>query len=207
MTDQTTGAPTDGGPARGELTNAEKLTALGAYAKALKPMEEALRAATLDDMRRNRAERVGAYMPDGEKIGAVGYNPGNKKASVTDSAAALAWCLAKYPDAIVQAVNPTFLKNLTDYAAKVGEVGEPGVDPRTGEVLDFITVERGAAFVTVTPTKEGVARMAALAGGFAGMLESPAAAPGPDAIGLYESGLCIVDGATGWCATHGRVEA
>lgn len=178
MTTETHGAPTDGGPVGGELTNAEKLTALTSYLKAIKPMEEHLRAATAADMAANRAERVGAFMPDGEKIGAVGYNPGNKKARVKDPAAALAWCLAKYPDAIVQAINPTFLKNLTDHAAKVGEVGEPGVDPRDGEALDFIEVERGAAFVTVTPTKEGVARMTALAHGFAGMLEGSDREPG-----------------------------
>jgi hypothetical protein len=172
VTDETNGAPTAGGPAGAELTNAEKLTALASYLKALKPIEEHLRAATIADMQTNRAERVGAFMPDGEKIGAVGYNPGNKKARVTDPAAALAWCLRKYPDAVVQAISPAFLKAITDYSAKVGEVGEPGVDGRDGELLDFITVEKGAAFVTVTPTKEGVARMTALAGGFAGMLEA-----------------------------------
>jgi hypothetical protein len=173
VTDETNGAPSTGGPAGAELTNAEKLTALQAYLKALKPIEEHLREATLADMKANKAERVSAFMPDGEKIGAVGYNPGNKKARVTNSAAALAWCLRKYPDAIVQAISPTFLKVLTDYSAKVGEVGEPGVDIRDGELLDFIVVERGSAFVSVTPTKEGVARMTELAGGFAGMLEGP----------------------------------
>lgn len=173
MTDETNGAPGGGGPGGAGLTNAEKLTAVSAYLKAMKPLEEHLRAATLADMKANRAERVGAFMPDGEKIGAVGYNPGNKKAAVTDQAAALLWCFSKYPEEIVRAVNPAFLKALTDYAAATGAVGEPGVDPRDGEMLPFITVSQGNPFVTVTPTKEGVARMTALAHGFAGQLEGP----------------------------------
>lgn len=171
MTEQTSGAATDGRPARGGLTNAEQLVALQSYLKALKPQEEALRAATLADMRTARAERVGAYMPDGMKIGAVGYNPGNKTAKVTDDAAALRWCIAHYPDEIIQAINPAFLKRLLDVAKTLGEVGEPGVDPLTGEALPFIEVTRGTPFVTATPTKEGVAVMSALAGGFTLMLE------------------------------------
>lgn len=177
MTDETTGAPLAGGPAGAELTNAEKLTALTAYLKAMKPLEEHLRAATVADMQRNRAERVGAFMPDGEKIGAVGYNSGNRRTRVTDQAAAVAWCIQRYPDAIVKAINPAFLKAICEYSAKTGQVGEPGVDPKTGEVLDFLIVEQGNPFVTVTPTKEGVARMTALAHGFAGMLEGPAREP------------------------------
>lgn len=172
MTDQTNGAPTAGGPAGAGLTDAEKLTALQTYLKALKPIEDGLRAAVTADLGARRVERVGAYLPDGEKLGAVGYNAGRKSAKVTDSAAALRWCLERYPDAVVQAVNPTFIKALTDYAAQVGEVGEPGVDPKTGEVLDFIAVQQGNPFVTVTTTKEGVARMTQLAHGFAGMLEA-----------------------------------
>lgn len=171
MTDETNGAPAVRGPSGAGLTDAEKLTALQSYLKALKPMEEALRSAVTADLKARHVERVGAYLPDGEKLGAVGYNPGRKSAKVTDPAAALAWCLRTYPDAIVKAINPAFLKALTDYAAKVGEPGEPGVDPQTGEMLDFIEVQKGSPFITVTPTKEGVARMTQLAYGFAGMLE------------------------------------
>lgn len=155
-----------------ELTDAEKLAALQAYLKALKPIEEALRARVTEDMGIRRVERVGAYL-DGMKIAAVGYTKGRKSARVTDPAAALKWCLDKYPDEIVKAVNPAFLKALTDYAVKDGQIGDPGVDPRTGEVLDFIKVSQGSPYVSVTTTKEGVDRMEALAHGFAGMLEPP----------------------------------
>jgi hypothetical protein len=168
MTDLTSGAVTDGGPG---LTDAEKLTAVGTYLKALAPIEKALRARVTEDMGVRRVERVGAYLPDGSKMGAVGYNPGRKTAKVTDPAEALRWCLRNYPDEIVRAINPVFLKALTDYAAKVGEVGESGMDPRTGEELRFIEVQQGSAYVTVTTTDEGVARMQALAGGFAAMIE------------------------------------
>lgn len=178
MTDQTTGPVDNGGALTDGLTDAEKLTALQSYMKALDPMEKALRASVVADMRSRRVERVGAYLPGGDKIGTVGFNAGRKSAGVIDHAAALRWALDKYPDEIVKAVNPAFLKALTDHAAKVGEVGEPGVDPTDGEMLDFIQVKQGNAYVTVTPTKEGIARMNMLAYGFAGMLEDAQREPG-----------------------------
>lgn len=174
MTDETTGGAATGAPAGGGLTDAEKLTALQTYLKALKPIEEELRRKVTADLRERRVERVGAYLPGmTEKIGAVGYNPGRKSAKVVDSAAALRWCLERHPEAVVQAITPGFLKGLTDYASRMGEVGESGVDPYTGEALDFIEVVQGDPYVTVTVTKEGVARMTALANGFAGILEGP----------------------------------
>lgn len=176
MTEQTTGGAITGAAPAGGLTNAEKLTALQTYLKALRPMEEHLRAAAVADMQAARAERVGAYLPDGEKIGAVRLNKGRKTAKVVNPTEALAWCLKKYPEAIVSAINPAFLKKITDHAAAVGMVGEPGVDPIDGEVLDFIEVQQGSPSVTVTTTPEGVARMTELAHGFAGMLEAPTAA-------------------------------
>lgn len=160
MTDETSPA---------DLTDAEKLTALQTYLKALKPVEEQLRATVTADLGARRVERVGAYLPGGEKLGAVGYNPGNKTAKVIDQAAALRWCIERYPDEIVKAINPAFLKAILD-CSKSGAVGEPGVDPVTGELLPFIEVQQGSPFVTVTTTREGVDRMTALAHGFAGML-------------------------------------
>jgi hypothetical protein len=172
VTNETTdGAITGAVPAAG-LTNAEKLTALQTYLKALKPMEEHLRASALDDLQRLKAERVGAYLPGGEKIGTVALSMGRKTAKVTDAAAALRWCAERYPDALIQAINPAFLKKIVDYSAAVGGVGEPGIDPDTGELLDFITVNEGDPYVKVTTTKEGVAHMTQLAHGFAGMLEA-----------------------------------
>lgn len=157
-----------------ELTDAEQLTALETYVKTLKTMTDALRAKITADLGARHVEKVGAYLPDGVKLGAVAYRPGNKTAKVIDPAAALRWCITTYPDEIVRAVNPAFLKALTDFAQKTGKVGEPGVDPRTGEVLDFIKVVQGAPYVAVTTTEEGVQRMEALAHGFSAMLEGPA---------------------------------
>lgn len=181
MTDEIPEAAVIGNPPG--LTDAEKLTALETYVKTLKTMTDALRAKITEDMGVRRVERVGAYLPDGSKLGAVGYSGGRKTAKVVDPAAALRWCLTRYPDEIVKAINPAFLKALTDYALKTGEVGEPGVDPRTSEVLDFIEVVQGNPYVSVTTTKEGVARMEALAHGFAGMLEAAATGENGEAPG------------------------
>lgn len=171
MSATTPGAATDGGPGPG-LTDAEKLVAVETYLKALAPAAKTLRAAVTAELGTRRVERVGAYLPDGEKMGAVGYSAGRKTAKVTDQAAALKWCLDRYPDEIVKAINPAFLKGILD-VSKTGQVGDPGVDPRTGELLNFVQVMQGDPFVTVTTTDEGVARMEALAAGFAGMLEAP----------------------------------
>lgn len=154
------------------LTDAEKLAALETYIKTLKTMADGLRARVTEDLGARRVERVGAYLPDGTKMATVGYSGGRKTAKVTDEAAALRWCITKYPAEIVRAVNPAFLKALTDYALMVGQIGEPGVDPRTGEVLDFIQVVQGSPYVRITTTPEGFGRMEALALGFAGMLEA-----------------------------------
>lgn len=154
------------------LTDAEKLAAIETYLKTLDPIAKALRAKVTADLGARRVERVGAYLPDGTKIAAVGYSSGRKTAKVNDAAAALRWCLDRYPDAIVEAINPAFLKSITDYSAKAGKIGDPGIDPLTGESLDFIEVQQGSAYVTVTTTEEGVDRMAALAGGFVAMLET-----------------------------------
>jgi hypothetical protein len=156
----------------GDLTDAEKLVAVETYLKALAPIAKALRVRVTEDFGVRHVERVGAYLT-GEKLGAVGYSGGRKTAKVTDAEEALRWCLKTYPDEIVRAINPAFLAALLDFAKKTGQPGEPGVDPRTGEILDFIEVSEGSPFVTVTTTPEGVARMEALAHGFAGMLEGP----------------------------------
>lgn len=170
MTDNIPGAAQDGGPTG--LTDAERLAALETYLKVLEPHARALRVKVTEDMGVRRVERVGAYLPDGVKLASVGYSGGRTTAKVTDPEAALKWCLERYPDEIVKAINPSFLKALTDYAKRAGQVGDTGVDPRTGELLPFIEVVQGSPYITVTTTDEGVDRMATLAGGFVAMLEA-----------------------------------
>jgi hypothetical protein len=172
MRDEKTGPVDHGGALADGLTNAEKLVAISTYVKVLKSMEGPLRDAALDDLLSVKSERVGAYLPGGEKIGTVGVVSGSKKAVVTDEAKALRWVLSTYPGAVIQSISPSFLKSLLDHAAKSGMPGEPGVDPETGELLDFIEVRQGDPHVSVSTTKEGVARMTQLAHGFAGMLEA-----------------------------------
>lgn len=175
MTDVPDPGPLDfGGPDEVELTAKQKLAALDAYLKVLDPIARALRAEVERQMGKDHDERVGAFLPDGTKLASITRSDGAKKARITDPGAALRWCLRAHPEHIytIEAIRPAFLTLLLD-AAKTGSVGEHGYDPSTGEVLDFITVEQGSAYVTVKGTDEGKARMTALAHGFAGMLEGP----------------------------------
>lgn len=189
MTDTTPGSAIDGGPGPAGLTDAEKLAALETYMKTLKVMSDELRAKVTADMQGRRVERVGAYLGS-LKLAAVSFVKGRKTATVTDPAAALRWCLNAHPEEVVSAVNPAYLKALTDYAASTGEVGEMGVDPRTGETLPFIEVRQGNPYVSVKTTPEGVARMDALAHGFAGMLEGSKSYD-PDFADRLENGVPV----------------
>jgi hypothetical protein len=171
-----------------ELTDAEKLAAIGTYIKVLTGMEKQLRAAVEQDMGKRRVEKVGAYLPGGTKMASVARSNGRKTATVTNPANAMIWVRSRYPDAIVESINPAFLKKLTDYAQRNCAVGEHGVDPRTGEELPFIDVTQGSPYVTITTTEEGVAAMTSLAHGFAGMLEGSEPEPEYDPDQLENGG-------------------
>lgn len=172
MTDIPDPGPLDfGGPDEGELTDAEKLAALGTYIKVLTTMERRLRTAVEKDMGVRRVEKVGAYLPDGTKMASVSRSDGKKTAKVTDPAYARIWVRERYPSEIIESINPAFLKKLTDHAQANCLIGEHGVDPKTGEELPFITVEQGNPYVSITTTDEGVAALTALAHGFAHVLE------------------------------------
>lgn len=164
---ETTDSPA---PSR-ERTDVEKLTALDAYIKVLKGHADFLRTKVEKDMGANQDLRKGALLPDGTPLGSVARSDGNKTTVVTSEPSFLSWCKRKHPEEIVEAVNPAYRARLLADAKK-GQVGDPGFDPYDGEVLDFIQVIRGAPYVTVTASPEGKARMAALASGFAGMLEA-----------------------------------
>lgn len=175
MTDNP-GAATTGGPAPDGLTDAEKLAALDAYLKALKPIADALRAKVTADMGELRVERVGAYLGD-TKIASVTRSEGRLTARVVDEELAVKWCLKQYPGEVqtVQIIRPAFLKTLLDVAkADPAKAGDVGVDPKTGVELPFIEVAQGAAYVTVLGTDEGSDRMTALANGYTGILEAGA---------------------------------
>lgn len=165
MTEETTGAATDGGPAG--PSDVQQLVALDGYIKALKPQEAALRARVTEQMAASDDERKAARLPDGTKIGAVSWREGAVTARVTDEAAALAWCLKEHPEQIMQAIRPAFLATLLDIAKKAGYA----YDPATGQALDdWIEVGTGAPGVTVTPTPEGKAFAASLVNGFPQMM-------------------------------------
>lgn len=166
------GAATDGGPQG--LTDVQRLAALGTYIKVLASTEKALRAKVTAQMGKDHDERKGAYLSDGTKMAAITRSDGKKTAKLVDEAAALEWCLKRYPGEVVsvQMVRPAFLKKLLDFAGSL-PFGSKGMDSATGEELPFIEVQQGSPYVTITTTDEGEARMEELAHGFAGMLEAP----------------------------------
>lgn len=173
MTDTTTGVVADGGPGPDGLTEKQKLVALETYIKFVKSIADEMRARVTKAMGDNDDERVGARLPDGTKLGAITYSEGRRAAKVTDEAAALAWCERVHPSEVqtITIIRPAYLKMLLDLAkADDAPAGAHGVDPETGEVLPFIEVQQGAPFISVTSTKEGTARMQALATSFPNML-------------------------------------
>lgn len=165
MSNETAGAADHGGP-----SDVQQLVALDSYIKALRPQAETLRIRVAEKMAADDAERLGAKLPDGTKIGAVSYRKGAVSARVDDEAAALAWCLKEHPEQIIQAIQPAYLSLLLDLAKKAGY----GYDPATGQALDWIKVGHGTPGITVTATTEGKAFAASLANGFGRhMLEAP----------------------------------
>jgi hypothetical protein len=161
-----------------ELTDAEKLAALGTYIKVLTAMERDLRTAVEKDMGTRHVEKVGAYLPNGTKMASVSRSEGKRTVKV-DEVAALKWCQNQYPGEVVavEMIRPAFMKKLVDIAGSL-PVGSKGLDSKTGEELPFITVMQGSPYVSITTTSEGVETMTALAHGFAGMLEGPKHGPG-----------------------------
>lgn len=158
-----------------DTTGLAHFAALDLYLKALTEKAAELRASTTAEMGANHDERKGAVLPDGMKIASVTRSDGNKKARVINEAAALEWCKRNYPGEVqtVEMIRPAFLEMLLTIA-KDEPVGKGGVDPRTGEALPFISVARGAPFVTVTKTPEGWERMQALVQGFGAALTAAA---------------------------------
>lgn len=157
------------------------LVALQAYAKLLKGEIEELRAAIQSGMaaRRPRVERVGAFLDDDTRLGTISYTSGAMKAVVTDMQAAVAWCRRVHPDEIV-GINPAFLKAILDFSVVGAKEGDPGADPRTGEMLPWVKVQRGTAYITVTTTPEADTLAAEILGRFPRELMA-ASAPAPEA--------------------------
>lgn len=156
------------------LTPAEQLAALGTYLKVLGAQEKALRVRVEQSMGEMHVERVGAYLPDGEKIASVSRSDGNTTVKVVDEDGFLAWTKEEHPEHVytVEMVRPAYRTFLLDVAGSLPK-GSKGLDPTTGRELPFIEVRQGSPYVTVTTTPEGVDRMSALANGFAAMIERP----------------------------------
>lgn len=154
-------------PAPQELTDKQKLVALETYIKFIKSIADGLRVRVTEQMGNDDEERVGAWLPDRTKLGAVTYSEGRRSVKLTDEDGALAWCERAHPEQVqtITIIRPAYRKKLLDVAGSL-PVGSKGVDPATGEELPFIEVQQGLPFITVTSTKDGTERMAALAMGF-----------------------------------------
>lgn len=150
-----------------ELEPEEELAVLDMYAKLVDARIKQLRAALPELMRQQRVKLRAVEAADGTEVANIRYSPGNVTAKITDEAAAVRWCGTVHPGEVeeVVTIRPAFRKLLLEYSAKSGHPGEAGVDPRTGERLDFIVVERGTPYVKVEPTEQGRERVRALAGG------------------------------------------
>lgn len=154
-------------PVPQELTERQKLVALETYIKFIKSIADGLRVRVTEQMGTDDEERVGAKLPDGTKLGSITYSEGRRSVKLTDEGTALAWCERAHPEQVqtITIIRPAYLKKLLDVAGSL-PVGSKGVDPATGEELPFIEVQQGQPYISVTSTKEGTERMAALAMGF-----------------------------------------
>lgn len=139
-------------------TAEEELAGLDLVIKALQARAKVLRERLPAEMAKRKVEVVAAYDDAGTtKLARVRYVAGNTTATVTDEDAFVRWCGARYPGELEEIVRVTegFAKKLLMYSQKVGKPGDKGVDPATGEPLDFIEVQRGAPYVKVESTEEG----------------------------------------------------
>lgn len=161
-----------------EMSGGDLLAALDTVVKTLAERVKTLRATVEATMGSTRAERIGAYAGD-EKLAAIERYPGNLTARVVDERAAVKWCGELYPhnlDEIV-VIQPAFLTSILEHSAKTRRPGEHGVDPKTGQVLDWIVIERGSPYVKVAPTEDGRAVAQQIAGQIIDLVIGMAAAP------------------------------
>lgn len=102
--------------------------------------------------RMGRAIQSEGYWPDGTRIATITRYVGDLTAVVVDESGLLKWCAEKHPEQITQSVQPKFKDLLLTASKKDADIGDPGVDPTTGEVLTFIEVRRGSPYVKLSAT-------------------------------------------------------
>lgn len=98
-------------------------------------------------MAEHGSERVRVTDGNGDDFGTVTLVPGRIGARITDPAAFLAWVAERYPEQIIQTVNPAFAERLLATAARKGDP----VDDE-GELVPGVTVGQGSGYLTVRPT-------------------------------------------------------
>ena len=117
-------------------------------------------------------EAIAAELPDGTRIGTVKRSKPRESATVTDSAALLAWVKEHRPDELVQSVNPAYIEALKLQVKSHGHA----FDPTTGEVIPGVEMAFGNPSFLPQPDKNMVpmiqAKLAELIAG--GLLALPA---------------------------------
>lgn len=145
------------------LTLEEELVFLDLTMKALNVRAKAIREQLPASMSARKVEVVSAYA-DATKVARVRLVEGNVTAQVIDPEAAVQWCATRYPGEVEEVVSimPAFLRKILEYSKAHGRPGDGGIDPGSGESLDFIRIVRGEPYVKVEPTDAAAAQMEAL---------------------------------------------
>lgn len=102
-------------------------------------------------------DRKGAALDDGTKIGTISYSEGRKGAKVYAETAFYDYVAKHYPGEIVSVVRPSFVKTLF---ATGTEVDDELCDPKTGEMVPGVRVERGDPYVSVRQDDDAVRAIA-----------------------------------------------
>jgi hypothetical protein len=110
-----------------------------------------LQAELLAEMTRAGVETLRVKDDVGTNYGTVSVVGGKqRRATVVDEAAFLAWVERTRPDEVVRIVRPATAKAILDAATAAGD--EVPVDPVTGEVIPGVEMREGEPYLTVRPT-------------------------------------------------------
>lgn len=133
---------------------AEELLTLGAVRDAVNAEYKRRHAALQDEYRQLGLERQRVTLPDGTDFGMAVLAAGSVSVLITDHDAMVDWLETKHPGELVTRtvyeIRPAYWKVLVE-AAKAAGVG---VDPETGERLDWIEVQVGDQTLRATPTAD-----------------------------------------------------
>ena len=140
-----------------DVSLAAQLAAWKAYHKMIGERIATMTAEVLSGMADGEVKSLEPKDRNGLKIASIVRSSGRTTAGVASESKAVAWAQASYPTEVetITRVRPAFLSALLEAAKKAGV----GVDPRTGELLDWITVAEGDPYLSVTTSEEAQQQM------------------------------------------------